>query len=118
VEVGPSTRIGTRNPRHFQRGAYDGKRFGYDQTPGENNVHCVSLDDPNIVEEIAPEYLRPCRPDGPGQLVVCIAGPADIKGSQRTTSWLNDGQWMMEGEAADMGPMVIGEESLCRIWKP
>ena len=116
VEVGPSTRTGTRNPLHFQRGVHDGKRFGYDAT-GPETAHCVSLDNPAVVEDIAAEYLRPARPDGPGQLVVCIAGGADVKGSQKTTSYLNEGQWMMEMEPGDMGPMVIGEEALCRIWK-
>jgi hypothetical protein len=28
IEVGPSSKPGTKNPRHHQRGAYDGRRFG------------------------------------------------------------------------------------------
>ena len=116
VEVGPSMRAGTRNPLHFQRGAYDSKRFGYDIT-GSETAHCVSLDDSLIEEDIPVEYLRPCRPDGPGQTVVVIVGESGIKGTQRTTAYLNDGQWMMEVEQGDAGPLVISEDHLCRIWK-
>lgn len=116
VVVGPSSRQATRNPRHFQRGAYDGKFLGYDSTVGEN-VHCVSLEDSAVAEDIPAEYLRPARPDAAGQVVVCIAGGPEIKGQQRTTSYENDGQWMMVPEAGDMGALVLGEESLCRIWR-
>ncbi len=116
IVVGPSSRPGTRQPLHYQRGAHDGKFFGYDSVDGET-VHCISLEDPREVEDIPAEYLRPARPDAAGQVVVCIAGGPEIKGQQRTTSYENDGQWMMEPEAGDMGALVIGEESLCRIWK-
>ena len=116
VIVGPSSRAGTRNPIHYLRGAHDGKFFGYDSTVGES-AHCVSVENPKITEDIPAEYLRPARPDAAGQVVVCIAGGPEMKGQQRTTSYENDGQWMMEAEAGDMGALVIGEESLCRIWK-
>lgn len=115
--MGPSTRSGTRNPLHFQRGAYDGQRFGIDELKGEDTAHCVLLDDTSIVEEIPAEYLRPCKPDGPGQMVIIIAGGDGVKGQQKTTSYLNDGQWMMEMDGGGMGAMVIPEEHLCRIWK-
>jgi len=81
----------------------------------DETVRCVSLDDPNLVEEIPAEYLRPTRPDGPGQTCVCVTG--DLMGQQRTTQYENDGQWMMEQEAEDVGALVMDGTSLCRIWR-
>lgn len=75
------------------------------------------MEDPSTVEDIPAEYLRPARPDAAGQVVVCISGISEVKGQQRTTSYENDGQWMMEAEAGDMGALVLGEDSLCRIWR-
>jgi transcription elongation factor SPT5 len=112
VEIGPSVKPSTRSPLHFQRGALDGQVFGYDDIIGES-MRCVSISDPSTSEVVPAEYLRPARPTQPGQVVVIIAG--DAKGQQRTTSYENDGQWMMEAEAGDM--LVLPGESLCRIWK-
>lgn len=112
VEIGPSVKPSTRSPLHFQRGALDGQVFGYDDIIGES-MRCVSVSDPSNSEVVPAEYLRPARPTQPGQVVVIIAG--DAKGQQRTTSYENDGQWMMEAEAGDM--LVLPGESLCRIWK-
>lgn len=114
VEVGPSNRPGTRNPLHHQRGAIDGQRFGLEQSVDEISK-CVSLTDPSQVHQIPAEYLRPARPDGPGQVVVFLAG--NDKGQQRTTAYMNDSQWMMEQDPSDMMALVMDEEGLCRIWK-
>lgn len=116
VEVGPSALPGTRNPRHFQRGVYDGKRFGFNEIT-QTSAKCISLDDPSKEEEILAEYLRPCKPDGPGQVVIVITQEQGLQGSQKTTSYLNDGQWMMELDPGEVTPVVISEDSLCRIWK-
>jgi transcription elongation factor SPT5 len=114
VEIGETTRHGSTAPRHFQRGAYDGQKFGYD-TPGAESAKCVLLSDPSVVEDIPAEYIRPARPDRPGQTVVVIAG--EHKGAQKVTQYLNDGAWMMEPEGGDLMAMVVSEASLCRIWK-
>jgi transcription elongation factor SPT5 len=115
VEIGPSAKPNTRSPLHFQRGAHDGKMFGYDGLSGET-VRCVPLDNPSgETEDVPAEYLRPARPTAAGQVVVIIAGEA--KGQQRTTSYENDGQWMMEAEQGDAGMIFVAGESLCRIWK-
>ncbi|EIW70126.1 hypothetical protein TREMEDRAFT_71529 [Tremella mesenterica DSM 1558] len=118
VIIGPSTRIGTRNPLHFQRGAYDGKKFGYDQPDGDSEItRCVSLEDENVEENIPVEYLKPAYPDGPGQLVVVVGGGNDIRGQQRVTQYENDGQWMLEAEEGDEGALVLDARGLCRIWR-
>lgn len=114
VEVGPSTKLGTRAPLHFQRGAVDGRRFGVEDVTPDELVKCVSLDD-GAIEEIPAEYLRPVKPDGPGQLCICVVG--ESKGAQRTTQYENDGQWMMEPEVDDMGAMVMDGAGLCRLWR-
>ncbi|KAK4688473.1 transcription elongation factor SPT5, partial [Tremellales sp. Uapishka_1] len=116
VEVGPSTRPGTRNPLHFQRGAVDGQRFGLEAVSGET-VTCQMLSSSEEIVDIPAEYLRPCRPDGPGQMVIFLTGTSDQKGQQRTTAYLNDGQWMMESAPGDPMAYVMDEESLCRLWK-
>ncbi|WWC92361.1 uncharacterized protein L201_007318 [Kwoniella dendrophila CBS 6074] len=116
VEVGPSSKPNTRSPLHFQRGQFDGQRFGYDSIVGES-CHCVSLDDGSIIEDIPAEYLKPFKPDQPGQVVVVINGTQDQKGQQRTTQYENDGSWMMEMDQGDLGALVIDAGDLCRIWK-
>ncbi|WVR08642.1 transcription elongation factor SPT5 [Kwoniella sp. DSM 27419] len=116
VEIGPSSRPNTRAPLHFQRGAHDGRRFGYDTIVGES-CRCVSLDDPSVVEDIPAEYLKPCHPDTPGQTVVCIGGGTEIVGQQRTTQYENAGSWMMEMEHGDVAALVLDDKDLCRIWK-
>ncbi|WWC98489.1 transcription elongation factor SPT5 [Kwoniella sp. B9012] len=116
VEVGSSSKPNSRSPLHFQRGGHDGKRFGYDQINGES-CHCISLDDSSIIEDIPAEYLRPCKPDQPGQVVVCIGGGPEQKGQQRTTQYENDGSWMMEMDHGDLGALVVDSGDLCRIWK-
>ena len=119
VEVGPSSRPGTRNPLHFQRGAYDGKKFGYD-APTDESARCVLLDDPSVEETIPVEYLRPAKPDGAGQSVVVVSstvGGSDMRGQQRVTLYEDSGSWMMEQDAGDVGPLVLDGAGLCRIWK-
>ncbi|WWC65232.1 transcription elongation factor SPT5 [Kwoniella dejecticola CBS 10117] len=116
VEVGPSLKPNTRSPLHFQRGAHDGKKFGYDQINGES-CHCISLDSGDIIEDIPAEYLRPSKPDQQGQVVVCIGGGPDTKGQQRTTQYENGGSWMMELDHGDLAPLVLEAGDLCRIWK-
>ncbi|ORY31230.1 hypothetical protein BCR39DRAFT_465969 [Naematelia encephala] len=115
VEVGPSTRPGTRNPLHFRRGALDGQLFGYSSLADEETPRCVLLTDPNVTEDIGAEYLRPGKPTMPGQVVVVVAGPA--RGQQRTTQYQNDDLWMMELEQGDVQQLVIPDRHLCRIWK-
>lgn len=114
VTVGPSQRPGSRNPRHFQRGFYDGQQFGIESTVNEDVV-CRNLED-NEKAEIPAEYLQPVRPDGEGQEVIVIAGDPVYKGQQRRTSYRNDQQWMMEAIATDPVPIVMDEENLARIW--
>lgn len=116
VEIGPSYRPGSRNPLHFKRGFFDGKRFGYNDIIGES-VRAILLDDPSIVEEIPAEYLRPAKADSQGQVVVVIGGGPEQKGQQRTTQYENGGSWMMELEGGDMAPLVVDGADLCRIWK-
>lgn len=116
VEIGPSYRPGSRNPLHFKRGFFDGKRFGYNDIIGES-VRAILLDDPSVVEEIPAEYLRPAKADSQGQVVVVIGGGPEQKGQQRTTQYENGGSWMMELEGGDMAPLVVDGADLCRIWK-
>ncbi|ODN82947.1 transcription elongation factor SPT5 [Cryptococcus amylolentus CBS 6039] len=113
VEIGQSSLRSSRNPLHYKRGAFDGRKFGYENVNGENCV-CVQLDDPSVVEEIPAEYLRPSKPDGQGQVVVCIGG--DFKGQQKVTQYENGGSWMMD-TGGDLAPLVIDGNDLCRIWK-
>lgn len=49
--------------------------------------------------------------------MVIIGGASGVVGHQRTTAYENDGQWMMEGEAGDVTGLIVGQESLCKIWK-
>lgn len=113
VVVGPSQRPGTRNPRHFQRGFYDGKEFGIESTTGEM-VNCRSLEDNSSIE-VPAEYLAPVRPDDEGQVVIFLSG-GDLKGQQRTTQYKSDNQWMMEQEPSDVVGLVMDEDCLARIW--
>jgi transcription elongation factor SPT5 len=115
IEVGPSSKQGTKQPRHHQRGAYDGRRFGLQNHLEDDILEVCALDDPGLVEKIPAEYARPVRPDGQGQLCVAILG--DNKGAQRTTQYENDGQWMMELEAEDVTPLVVDTAGLCKIWR-
>lgn len=121
VEIAASSRVGTRNPRHFQRGAYDGQVFGYSEPSSGTEDVCVChlLSDPSgaTVENVPAEYLRPARPTLPGQVVVVIGGDGTMKGQQRTTEYADQGQWMMRPENGEMVPAVLGEGDLCRIWK-
>jgi transcription elongation factor SPT5 len=115
IEVGPSSRSGTKNPRHHQRGAIDGRRFGLQAHHDNDTIEIVALDDPTFKEMLPSEYARPVRPDGSGQVCVTILG--DNKGSQRTTQYENDGQWMMEMEPDDASQLVMDGQALCRIWR-
>lgn len=115
IQVGPSSRQGTKNPRHHQRGAIDGRRFGLQAHHDNDTIEIVALDDPTLVEMLPSEYARPVRPDGSGQVCVTILG--DNKGSQRTTQYENDGQWMMEMEPDDASQLVMDGQALCRIWR-
>ncbi|WRT70749.1 uncharacterized protein IL334_007748 [Kwoniella shivajii] len=119
VEVGSSQKPNTRSPLHFQRGLHDGKRFGYDTINGEL-CHCISLDDPNTIEDIPAEYLKPSKPDQPGQMVVCVGASGSQeqqRGLQRITQYENGGSWMMEMDPEDSSALVWEAIDLCRIWK-
>jgi transcription elongation factor SPT5 len=118
VSVSSSAQRGSRNPLHFQRGALDNQIFGYADL-GDNEIpHCVLLSDPSVTADIPAEYLRPVRPNAPGQLVIVVNGPEGQKGQQRTTDYLNEGQWMMVPEPGlgEAVPMIVAESELCRIW--
>jgi transcription elongation factor SPT5 len=118
VEVGPSSKPATRNPRHYQRGAYDNQRFGLESnSTSAESAKCRLLSDPSVVEDIPAEYLRPVRPDDSRQVVVFLNGGEGVKGQQRTTGYLNDGSWMMEADQGEVVGLVMDEQSLCRIWK-
>lgn len=118
VTVTYSQRPSSRNPRHYQRGYYDGQQFGIEPasvTNGENVV-CRALDGSETLE-IPAEYLVPVRPDQSGQVVIFLAGDASLKGQQRTTAYKNDNQWLMEQAEGDIMALVMDEDSLARIWK-
>jgi transcription elongation factor SPT5 len=113
VTVGPSQRANSRNPRHFQRGFYDGKQLGIEALAGEM-VQCRSMEDQHQVD-IPAEYLLPVAPDREGQVVIVIGG--EHKGQQRTTQYKSDNQWMTEPEAGDIVGAVLDENQLARIWR-
>ena len=116
VVVGPSQRPNTRNPRHFQRGHYDGKQMGIEDLQGES-VICRAIEDPSKTVEIPAEYLLPVRPDREGQMSIVIAGDQSLKGQQRHTAYKNDTSWMMEQDQGDVVALVLDEDCLARIWK-
>jgi transcription elongation factor SPT5 len=115
IEVGPSTKMGSKAPRHHQRGVYDGRTFGVVSHQPDDTLEIEALDDRSIREIIPVEYARPVRPDASGQVCVGVVGEA--KGTQRTTEYENEGQWMMEIEGDDPAQLVFDTASLCRIWK-
>lgn len=116
VTVGPSQRPGSRNPRHFQRGFYDGQQMGIESTVNESVVCRVLEGGGSETLEIPAEYLQPVRPDGEGQEVIVISGDPAMKGQQRRTAYRNDQQWMMEQAPSDMMALVMDENDLARIW--
>lgn len=112
VTIGPLS-----NGKAFKNDQYAGEIFGYSDITG-SNVVCQLLKDQSVVEEVPAEYLRPVRPDAPGQIVIAVAGPDDIKGLQRTTQYLDQGQWLMAADPQDVGaPMIVDERNLCRLWQ-
>jgi transcription elongation factor SPT5 len=116
VHVGPSRRPGSRNPRHFQRGAYDDATLGIEDTVGDDaRCYVVSGADEGKQVDIPAEYLVPVRPDGSGQSVIAIAG--DHRGTQRRTQYKNDDVWLLDQEAGDVVPLLIEEVDLARIWQ-
>lgn len=118
MHVGPTRKVGTRNPRHFQRGAYDNTVLGIEDTEGDMaKCYVVSGPEEGTQLDIPAEYLVPVHPDDSGQTVIAIAG--DQRGTQRRTSYKDDSVWLMEmdQDAGDVVALLIKEEELARIWQ-